>query len=140
MVLTDGLHERALLKMPLPLRLLQLLFWSGFILSIFGAAVGLIRVAAKMGLFGLIKPPLRQIPAVTLRPVLRSFCRPKHWLTMAREIAQLDTSSPKVIQPCHHKIQSARSLQTNYSRIFKGVIPMKLSVDSFNIATTLEET
>ena len=96
MVLTDGLHERAMLKMPLPLRLLQLLFWSGFILSIFGSAMGLIRVAAKVGLFGLIKPPLRQIPAVTLRPVLRSFCRPKHWLTMAREIAQLDTSGQQL--------------------------------------------
>lgn len=96
MVLTDGLHEKSLLKMPLPLRLLQLLFWSGFILSIFGSAVGIIRVAARVGLFGLIKPPLRQFPAAALRPVVRSFCRPKHWLTMAREIAQLDHSGQQL--------------------------------------------
>ncbi len=96
MVLTDGLHEKSLLKMPLRLRLLQLFFWSGFILSIFGSAMGIIRVAARVGLFGLIKPPLRQFPAVTLRPVVRSFCRPKHWLTMAREIAQLDHSGQQL--------------------------------------------
>jgi pimeloyl-ACP methyl ester carboxylesterase len=96
MVLTDGLHEATLLKMPWPLRLLQLLFWSGFVMSTLGSAVGVIRLAAQAGLFELLKPELRKFPAADLRPVIRSFSRPKHWLTMAREIARLDSSGQQL--------------------------------------------
>ena len=92
LVLTDGLHERALLTMPLQLRVLQLLFFSGFVMSILGSALGIVRIAANIGLFEKIKPELRYLPTHDLRPVARSFYRPKHWLTMAREIARLDTS------------------------------------------------
>lgn len=92
MVLTDGLHEKALLNMPLKLRLLQGIFLSGFIISIFGSALGFVRVAANTGIFELIKPQLGEHYATNLRPVVRSFYRPKHWLTMAREIAHLDHS------------------------------------------------
>ncbi len=96
MVLTDGLHERALLNMPLKLRLLQLLAFSGFIISILGSALGFVRIAANVGIFERIKPSLRHLSTHDLRPVARSFYRPKHWLTMAREIAQLDKSGRQV--------------------------------------------
>ena len=92
MVLTDGLHEKALLKMPWQLRSLQLLFFSGFVISVAGAALGFIRIAANVGVFEWIKPTLKHAPTSELKPVVRSFCRPKHWFTMAREMAQLDNS------------------------------------------------
>lgn len=92
MVLTDGLHEKAMLTMPLQLRLLQGLFLAGFLLSIVGSALGFVRVAANTGVFELLKPELKELPRSNLTPVVRSFYRPKHWLTMAREIAQLDNS------------------------------------------------
>ena len=80
MVLTDGLHEKALLKMPHQLRLLQLLFFSGFVTSILGSALGFVRIAANVGVFEKIKPELRHLPRHDLKPVARSFYRPKHWL------------------------------------------------------------
>lgn len=92
LVLTDGLHEKALLTMPFQLRLLQLLFGAGFVMSIFGSALGFIRIAANLGGFDWLKPELKKLPENNLQPVIRSFCRPKHWLTMAREIANLDKS------------------------------------------------
>ena len=97
MVLTDGLHEKAMLKMGLGLRLLQVFFLSGFIISISGSALGIIRVCKTLGLFTLIKPQLKKFPQQNLVPVMRSFCRPKHWLTMAREIANLDRSGQQLI-------------------------------------------
>ncbi|MEL6488715.1 MAG: alpha/beta hydrolase [Cyanobacteria bacterium J06621_3] len=97
MVLTDGLHEKALLKMPKQLRLLQLLFFSGFVASILGSALGFVRIAANVGIFEKIKPELRYLPRHDLKPVARSFYRPKHWLTMAREIARLDASGRQLI-------------------------------------------
>ncbi|MEL7349964.1 MAG: alpha/beta fold hydrolase [Cyanobacteria bacterium P01_A01_bin.116] len=96
MVLTDGLHEKALLNMPWSLRLLQAFFFSGFVMSILGAALGFVRVAANIGIFELLKPPLKDFPRSNLRPVVRSFYRPKHWFTMAREISQLDKSGQQL--------------------------------------------
>lgn len=96
MVLTDGLHEKALLNMPVQLRLLQLLFFSGFIMSLLGSALGIVRIAANIGIFEKIKPELRYLPTHDLRPVARSFYRPKHWLTMARELACLDASGKQL--------------------------------------------
>lgn len=96
MVLTDGLHEKAMLNMPPRLRLLQLLFLSGFITSILGSALGFVRIAANIGIFERLKPSLRYLPTHDLRPVARSFYRPKHWLTMAREMARLNTSSKQL--------------------------------------------
>ncbi|MEL6453226.1 MAG: alpha/beta hydrolase [Cyanobacteria bacterium J06623_5] len=92
LVLTDGLHERALLKMPRSLRLLQLLFFAGFVMSVVGSALGFVRLSAQVGLFEWLKPELRPAPSAELGPVVRSFCRPKHWVTMAREIVQIDNS------------------------------------------------
>lgn len=93
LVLTDGLHELGMLKMPLALKALKWFFTSGFWMSTLGASLGLIRVLENIGLFSLIKPKLKQYPSHQLQPILRSFCRPKHWITMSREIMNLSGSS-----------------------------------------------
>jgi pimeloyl-ACP methyl ester carboxylesterase len=96
MVLTDGLHESGMLKMSIPLRALQLFFLSGFVMSTFGSAIGIVRLLKILGVFELIKPGLKHFPKETLNPVKRSFCRPKHWFTMSREILNLDRSAYQV--------------------------------------------
>ncbi|MBM0743369.1 alpha/beta hydrolase [Phormidium sp. CLA17] len=92
LVLTDGLHENGMLQMTLLLRALKLFFISGFVMCLLGAGLGIIRLLKICGVFELIKPPLRQYPSSTLNRVKRSFCRPKHWITMAQEMWSLDTS------------------------------------------------
>jgi pimeloyl-ACP methyl ester carboxylesterase len=84
MVLTDGLHESGMLKMPFALQVLKYFFASGFVMSVFG------------GIFELLKPELRKFPSSVRQYAIRSFCRPKHWLTMAQEILNLDESSRQV--------------------------------------------
>lgn len=103
LVLTDGLHESAMLKMPLILRGLQLFFASGFIMSVLGATLGIIRLLNIIGVFELIKPKLRQFSLDSRQAVKRSFCRPKHWVTMTREILSLDTSGRQVRCASHLK-------------------------------------
>uniref|UniRef100_B8HT43 Alpha/beta hydrolase fold protein n=1 Tax=Cyanothece sp. (strain PCC 7425 / ATCC 29141) TaxID=395961 RepID=B8HT43_CYAP4 len=96
LVLTDGLHESGMLQMSVVLKALQLFFASGFMMSVLGAGLGLIRVLCHIGMFELIKPELRQFSGSSLRPVKRSFCRPKHWLTMTQEILNLTASGRQV--------------------------------------------
>ncbi|QIR41148.1 alpha/beta hydrolase [Tolypothrix sp. PCC 7910] len=96
MVLTDGLHETAMLKMPIPLQCLKLFFLSGFVMSFIGSILGIVRLLKVMGTFELIKRELVKFPKLILKPVKRSFCRPKHWITMSREILNLDISSRQV--------------------------------------------
>ncbi|MBD2355035.1 alpha/beta hydrolase [Tolypothrix sp. FACHB-123] len=96
MVLTDGLHETAMLKMPFHLQCLKLFFLSGFVMSFLGSVLGIVRLLKLIGTFELIKRELANFPQITLKPVKRSFCRPKHWITMSREILNLDTSSRQV--------------------------------------------
>lgn len=96
MVLTDGLHEVGMSKMPLSLQFLKYFFASGFVMSVLGAILGIIRVLKLCGVFLLLKPELRKFSPDARRYVIRSFCRPKHWLTMAQEILNLDTSSKQV--------------------------------------------
>ncbi|WP_299490765.1 alpha/beta hydrolase [Acaryochloris sp. IP29b_bin.137] len=92
LVLTDGLHERAMLNMPFQLKALKLFFISGFLMSILGSAFGIIRLLRLCQVFMLVKPTLKKYPPVELTPVTRSFCRPKHWITMCRELWNLDQS------------------------------------------------
>lgn len=92
LVLTDGLHESAMLKMPISLRLLKAFFTSGFWISTLGSALGIVRLIKTLGLFQRLKPELRQFPQAQKAAVFRSFCRPKHWITMSREIMGLHTS------------------------------------------------
>lgn len=92
LVLTDGLHEQGMLAMSWPLQLLKLIFISGFLMSIVGAGLGIIRTLRLLRVFELLKPQLRQFSRTELAPVTRSFCRPKHWLTMARELWSMNAS------------------------------------------------
>ena len=96
LVLTDGLHESGMLKMPWSLRAVQLFFLSGFVMSILGSILGIVRLLRAVGLFEVIKPELRRSPRQHLMPITRSFCRPKHWITMSRELVSLKTSGQQV--------------------------------------------
>jgi pimeloyl-ACP methyl ester carboxylesterase len=98
LVLTDGLHEEAMLDMSFELQLLKLLFLSGFLTSSVAASLGIIRILGDLGVFELIKKELKQFPQETLQPVKRSFYSHNHWLTMAREIWNIDKSSRQVRQ------------------------------------------
>jgi len=97
-VLTDGLHEVAMLKMPLMLRGLKLFFLSGFAMSILGSILGIVRILGTIGIFELLKKELRQFPPKTRQQVKRSFYHYRHWLTMWRELWNLDRSSYQVSQ------------------------------------------
>ncbi|MDZ8055877.1 MAG: alpha/beta fold hydrolase [Aulosira sp. ZfuVER01] len=101
MVLTDGLHETAMLRMSIHLQCLKLFFLSGFIMSFLGSILGIVRLLNLIGTFEVIKRELRKFPKQILKPVKRSFCRPKHWMTMSQEILNLDTSSRQV-QSANH--------------------------------------
>jgi pimeloyl-ACP methyl ester carboxylesterase len=97
LVLTDGLHETGMLNMSLPLQALKLFFISGFFMSVVGAGLGIIRILKQCGIFGILKPELRRFPQVSVRSVQRSFCRPKHWITMSREMMQLNASARQLM-------------------------------------------
>ncbi|MGD1807991.1 alpha/beta hydrolase [Dapis sp. BLCC M126] len=96
MVLTDGLHETGMLKMPIQLQALKLFFISGFVMSTFGSILGFIQLLRKCGIFELIKPELRQFSQESRNSVKRSFCRSKHWITMCREMLNLNNSGNQV--------------------------------------------
>ncbi len=96
LVLTDGLYESEMLQLPIALKALKLLFLLGFWMAILGSSFGIIRLLRLMGLFEIIKPELRQIVPDRLQCITRSFCRPKHWITMAREIWSLEQSGREV--------------------------------------------
>ncbi|AFY40135.1 alpha/beta hydrolase fold protein [[Leptolyngbya] sp. PCC 7376] len=95
-VLTDGLHEIGMLNMPLALKLLKLFFISGFFMSTLGSMLGIIRLLNVLKIFELLKPELRKFPQHSLKLVKRSFCRPKHWITMSREMINLEESARQV--------------------------------------------
>lgn len=95
-ILTDGLDETSMLKMSILLKALKYFFISGFVMSIFGSLLGIIRVLKTAGIFEILKPQLRQFSPEVLYPVKRSFCRPQHWITMIREMSNLDISSKQL--------------------------------------------
>ena len=96
MVLTDGLHETGMLKMSIQLQALKLLFISGFLMSTLGSRLGIIRLLRIGGIFEWLKPELRQFPQEPLNSVKRSFCRSNHWITMSREMLNLNKSARQV--------------------------------------------
>jgi pimeloyl-ACP methyl ester carboxylesterase len=96
MVLTDGLHETGMLKMSVQLQALKLFFISGFLMSTLGSMLGIIRLLKLCGIFELLKPELRQFSQDSLTIVKRSFCRSQHWITMSREMLNLDNSARQV--------------------------------------------
>ena len=91
-VLTDGLHEAAMLNMPITVKAVKYLFISGFIMSIFGSLLGIIRLLGTIGIFELIKPELRKFDRQQRQYIKKSFYHHNHWLTMARELINLDRS------------------------------------------------
>ncbi|MCM1981681.1 alpha/beta fold hydrolase [Lyngbya confervoides] len=95
-VLTDGLHEAEMLRLSPSLTALKWIFFSGFLMSILGSGLGLIRVLKQLGAFLFLKPQLKRWSKAEQYPVTRSFCRPKHWLTMARELWNLNRSSQQL--------------------------------------------
>ncbi|MDF5715402.1 MAG: alpha/beta hydrolase [Rhizonema sp. NSF051] len=95
-VLTDALHETGMLKMSVQLQTLKLFFISGFVMSIIGSMLGIIRLLRVCGVFELLKPELRHFSKDSLNQVKRSFCRSKHWLAMSREMMNLDKSARQV--------------------------------------------
>lgn len=95
-VLTDALHETGMLKMSVPLQALKLFFISGFVMSVLGSMLGIIRLLRVLGVFELLKPELRHFSQVSLNCVKRSFCRSKHWITMSREMMNIDKSARQV--------------------------------------------
>lgn len=97
-VLTDGLHEEEMLKLSWGLIALKLFFMSGFAMSILGSILGIVRILGIMGIFEIIKKELRQFNSSTLKIVKRSFYRPQHWLTMWREMWNLEVSGRQVSQ------------------------------------------
>ncbi|MFM7715511.1 MAG: alpha/beta fold hydrolase, partial [Microcystis sp.] len=96
LVLTDGLHEKGMPKMSPALKALKLFFVSGFLMSIIGSILGIIRVLRVLGVFELLKPELRRFSPDSRHRVKRSFCRAKHWITMSREMLNLDQSARQV--------------------------------------------
>ncbi|NJK38663.1 MAG: alpha/beta hydrolase [Oscillatoriales cyanobacterium RM2_1_1] len=95
-VFTDGLHETGMLNMPIQLQALKLFFISGFLMSILGSILGIVRVLKTLGSFEWIKPELKHFSKANLDYIKRSFCRPKHWITMSQELWHLDQSGRQV--------------------------------------------
>lgn len=97
-ILTDGLHEEAMLTMSFSLGLLKLFFMSGFAMSTLGSLVGIVRLLGSVGVFEWIKKDLRKFPNPILGRVKRSFYHHQHWITMWREMWNLDISARQVHQ------------------------------------------
>jgi pimeloyl-ACP methyl ester carboxylesterase len=96
MVLSDGLSEKNMGDMPLRLRALKFLFLSGFMISILGSSLGIIRILGILKIFELIKPELDKFDSQNLETVKKSFYYYNHWLTMIRELWNLDKSGRQV--------------------------------------------
>lgn len=92
LILTDGLHERAMLSLPWSVGLLKAFFTFSFGFVAIGAALGIVRFLGNLGVFELIKPELKKFSRLDLQQVKRSFYTHHHWLTMGREIWSLDNS------------------------------------------------
>ena len=96
LILTDGLHERSMLSLPLSVGLLKLFFTFSFGFVAIGAGLGIVRLLGTLGVFELIKPELKKFPPRDRHYVKRSFYAARHWLTMGREMWNLDTSGKQL--------------------------------------------
>ncbi len=96
LVLTDGLHESAMLKLPLLLGFLKGFITVSFAIGSIGAMLGIVRLLGTIGLFELIKPELTKTSQDGLKAVKQSFYRGKHWLTASQEMAGLDRSGAQL--------------------------------------------
>ena len=128
LVLTDGLHESGMLSMPIEIKALKLLFLSGFMMATIGSMLGIVRVLKDLGVFEILKPELRNFSPDRLRAVKRSFCRPKHWITMTRELWSLDESGRQM--PAHSHLKDLPIVNIKSASFFKpslwtAFIPLK---------------
>lgn len=96
LILTDGLHEDSMLALPLSVGVLKLFFTLSFGFVAIGAALGIVRILGDLGVFELIKPELKKFPKRDRQYVKRSFYSARHWLTMGREMWNLDTSGKQL--------------------------------------------
>ncbi len=92
LVLNDGLHEDAMLALPWSVGILKAFFTFSFGFVAIGAALGIVRLLGTLGVFELIKPELKKFDSIDLHYIKRSFYSARHWLTMGREMWNLDTS------------------------------------------------
>jgi pimeloyl-ACP methyl ester carboxylesterase len=97
-VLTDGLHEEAMLGMSLSLVALKLFFMSGFAMCTLSSPLGIVRFLGTVGMFEFLKKELTNFPHETRQRVKRSFYHHRHWITMWREMWNLETSARQVHQ------------------------------------------
>ena len=145
-VLTDALHETGMLKMSVPLQALKLFFISGFVMSALGSMLGIIRLLRVFGVFELLKPELRYFSQDSLNWVKRSFCRSKHWITMSREMMNLDKSARQVRTAKHFgtlpivSIKASSFFKPSFWTIFiplKGANQLreKMHVELCNLST-----
>ncbi len=67
-------------------------------MSTLASALGIVRLLGTVGIFELIKKELRNFPDEPLQRVKRSFYQPQHWITMWREMWNLDVSGHQVRQ------------------------------------------
>ena len=127
-ILTDGLHESGMLNLPLSIVAVKYLFVSGFMMSIFGSLLGIIRLIGSLGLFELIKPEIEQFSVDRRNRVKRSFYHHNHWITMARELLNLNRSSRQVQVAANFDdlpIISIKSRTFFHASIFTFVLPLK---------------
>jgi pimeloyl-ACP methyl ester carboxylesterase len=96
LVLTDGLHEDAMLTLPVSVGIVKAFFTLSFGFVAIGAALGIVRVLGNLGIFELIKPELKNFDPIDLQYVKRSFYSARHWLTMGREMWNLDRSGDRL--------------------------------------------
>jgi pimeloyl-ACP methyl ester carboxylesterase len=96
LVLTDGLHEAAMLALPMSVGILKAFFTLSFGFVAIGAALGIVRACGNLGVFELIKPELKKFAPLDLQSVKRSFYNARHWLTMGREMWNLDRSGDRL--------------------------------------------
>ena len=128
LILTDGLHEEGMLKMPLAVTAVKYLFISGFIMSVFGSLLGIIRLMGTIGLFELIKPELQQFSPQQRYWVKRSFYSHNHWITMARELINLDRSGRELRVTKDLQDLPLISIKSNSffkPSIFTAILPLK---------------
>jgi pimeloyl-ACP methyl ester carboxylesterase len=96
LALTDGLHEDAMLTLPVSVGIVKAFFTLSFGFVAIGAALGIVRVLGNLGIFELIKPELKKFAPIDLQYVKRSFYSARHWLTMGREMWNLDRSGERL--------------------------------------------
>ena len=127
-ILTDGLHESGMLNLPLSIIAVKYLFISGFMMSILGSLLGIVRLIGTLGLFELIKPEIEQFSVEQRSRVKRSFYHHNHWITMARELLNLNRSSRQVQVAANFDdlpIISIKSRTFFHASIFTFVLPLK---------------